>query len=234
MITSFGKYAVAAAAAVSAGGLGAIAAQAPAQAAGFSSTYTCTVPMLGSQTAVLNGWLSSPGQTGVGRSTDYQMHISSLSLGAPIAIDSWSASAWVDVSGSESSSFQMTGSGGFVPAGQPLSGDLAGDWAPSVRGPHALSVSGITITANTPVTGNVTAQCVANEPRPVAATLMVHSGYYPGWNQPIVTPYPAGWVGPVAPYRPGWHRPIVLPPYHGGWGHPIGPPHHNWPHHHGH
>jgi hypothetical protein len=225
MITSFGKYAVAVAAAVSAGGLATVAAQTPARAAGFTSTYTCTVPMVGSQTAVLNGWLSSPEHTRVGTPTGFQLHISSLSVNTPIAIDSWSASAWVDVSGSESSSFQMAGSGGFVPAGQPLSGDLSGDWAPSVRGPHVLSISGLTITANTPVTGNVTAQCTANEPRPVAATLMAHNGgYYPGWDNPVVAPYPVGWAGP---YRPGWHRPIVLPPYHGGWHQPG-----HWHHHH--
>jgi hypothetical protein len=225
MITSFGKYAVAVAAALSAGGLATAAAQTPARAAGFTSTYTCTVPMVGSQTAVLNGWLSSPEHAGVGRPTGFQLHISSLSVDTPIAIDSWSASAWVDVSGSENSSFQMTGSGGFVAAGQPLSGDLSGDWAPSVRGPHVLSISGLTITANTPVTGNVTAQCTANEPRPVAATLMAHNGgYYPGWDNPVAAPYPVGWAGP---YRPGWHRPIVLPPYHGGWHQPG-----HWHHHH--
>ncbi|GAB2805327.1 hypothetical protein GCM10027176_07820 [Actinoallomurus bryophytorum] len=217
MITSFGKYAVAVAAALSAGGLATVAAPAPARAAGFTSAYTCTVPMLGSQTAVLNGWLSSPEHMGVGRPAGFQLHIASLSVSTPIAIDSWTASAWVDVSGTESSSFQLTGSGGFVAAGQPLSGDLSGDWAPSVRGPHVLSVSGLTITANTPATGDVTAECTANEPRPVAATLMAHNGgYYPGWNSPVVAPYPVGWAGP---YRPGWHRPIVLPPYHGGWHH---------------
>lgn len=228
MITSISTVAVAAV--VAAGGLGAVAAQAPARAAGFSATYTCTVPMVGSRTAVLNGWLASPEHTRAGRPTGFQLHISSLSVGAPIAVDSWSASAWVDVSGSENSSFQLTGSGGFVPAGQTLSGDLSGDWTPSVRGPHVLSVTGFTINANTPAAGNVTAECVANEPRPVAATLMVHTGYEPGWDQPVVSPYPVGWAGPVAPYRPGWHRPIVLPPYHhGGWGHP---PHHGGPHHH--
>jgi hypothetical protein len=226
MITSFGKYAVAVATAIAAGGLATVAAQTPARAAGFTSAYTCTVPMVGSRTAVLNGWLSSPEHTGVGRPTGFQLHIASLSVGAPIAIDSWSASAWVDVSGSENSSFQLTGSGGFVPAGQPLSGDLSGDWAPSVRGLHMLSVSGLTVTANTPSTGNVTAQCVANEPRPVAATLMAHNGPYPGWDRPIIAPYPVGWAGP---YRPGWHRPIVPPPYRGGWNRPG-----HWHHHHHH
>jgi hypothetical protein len=228
MITSFGKYAVAVAAAVSAAGLATVAAQTPAQAAGFTSTYTCTVPMVGSRTAVLNGWLSSPEHTDVGSPAGFQLHISSLSVGAPIAIDSWTATASVDVSGAESASFPLTGAGGFVPAGQPLSGDLSGDWAPSVRGPHMLSVSGLTITANTPVTGNVTAQCVANEPRPVAATLMAHNGYYPRWDRPVVAPYPVGWAGP-GPYRPGWNRPIVLPPHRGGWNRPG-----HWHHHHRH
>jgi hypothetical protein len=218
MITSFGKYAVATAALVSAGGLGAIAAQAPAWAGGFSTTYTCNVPMLGSRTAVLDGWLTSPGQTAVSRPTGFRLHISSLNMRTPIALHSWSASAWVTVGGAENSAFRMTGSGGYVPAGQPISGDLTGDWSPAVGGTDLLSVGRIKITATTAMTGPVTAHCVANEPGPVAETLSVQPSYYPGWSGPIAPPYQPGWA---RPYHPDWNRPIG-PPHHIGWDRPYG------------
>jgi hypothetical protein len=224
MITSIGRHAVAAATVMAVGGLGALAVQAAtqatAQAAGFSTTYTCSGPMLGTRTAVLEGWLTSPGQTAV-----------NLSLGAPYPMDSWSASARVRVGGAENTAFRVTGSGGYVPVGQPLSGDLSGEWAPAANGTHVLNVGGITISANAPA-GNLTAYCAANEPRPVAETLTVFPVYQPGWNESAEPPYNV-----VVPYRPGWHRPgwnhpiVVMPPYHhGGWERPGG-----WEHHpHGH
>jgi hypothetical protein len=245
MITSLGKHAAVAATAVAVGGLGAIATQAAtqvaAQAAGFSAAYTCSGPMLGTRAAVLDGWLTSPGQTAVNRPTGFQLHISSLNLGAPFTIDSWSASARVRVSGVENSAFRVAGSGGFVAAGQPLAGDLSGEWAPTVNGTHALTVGGITVSATTPA-GNVTAYCTTGEPRPVAETLTVFPSFETGWSGPVVPPYNV-----VVPYRPGWHhpgwnrpgwnRPIVVVPryHHGGSGRPGGPPHGGWSHHpHGH
>jgi len=229
MITSIGKHAVAAATVMAVGGLGAVAVQAAGQAgahaAGFSTTYTCSGPMLGTRSAVLDGWLTSPGQAAVNQPVGFQLHIASLGLGAPYAIGSWSASARVRVGGAENTAFRLTGSGGFVPVGQPLSGDLSGQWAPAANGPHELSVGGITISASTPG-GGLTAYCAANEPRPVAETLTVFPVYQPGWNGPAAPPY-----GVVVPYRPGWHHPgwhrpiIVVPPHHhhGGWGRPHHP-----------
>jgi len=231
MITSLSKHAVAAA--VAFGGLGAIAFQAPAHAGGFSTSYTCNVPMLGSRTVVLEGWLTSPDQAVAGSPGTFQLHVSSLSPGAPVAVDSWSAAARVDVGGAENTWFRMAGSGGYVAPGQPLSGDLAGDWTPAVTGTHVLSVGGVTVTVNSPATGSVTARCVANEPRPAAETLSVFPAYQPGWTAPVAPPYEV--VTPpynviVPPYHQGWHRPIV-PPYHGGWSRPGGPPHHGgWSH----
>jgi hypothetical protein len=228
MITSLGKHALATATAVALGGLNTIAAQTPAHATGFSATYTCTIPGLGSRSVVLDGWLTSSGQTAVNRPTGFQLQISSLGLSSPVALDSWSASAWIDVSGAESTSFRVTGSGGFVPAQQPISGNLIGDWAPTVGGTDLLSVNSITISANNAVTGNVTAQCAPNEPRPVAETLTVFSPYYSGWDGPIAPPYNPGWNRPVAPpyhHGHGWDRPVA-PPHHHGWNRPIAPPHH--------
>jgi hypothetical protein len=242
MITSLGKHAAVAATAVAVGGFGAIAAQAAApvaaRAAGFSAAYTCTGPMLGARSAVLEGWLTSPGQTAVNRSTAFQLHIASLSLGAPFAIDSWTASARIGVGGAENSAFRVAGSGGFVAVGQPLSGDLSGEWAPTAIGTHALTVRNLTISANTPA-GAVTAYCATGEPRPVAENLTVFPAFETGWTGPAVPPYQV-----VVPYQPGWHRPgwnrpawhrpiVIVPPYH-HHGRPGGPPH-GGPHHpHGH
>jgi hypothetical protein len=226
MITSFGKHAAAAAAALAFGGIGAVAAQgvageAAAHAAGFSTAYTCSGPLLGTRTAVLDGWLTSPGQSAVNQNASFQLHISSLSLGAPYPLGSWSASARIGVGGVENTAFRVTGGGGFVAPGQALSGDLSGDWAPSVTGAHVLNVGGITVSANTPM-GNLTAYCAVAGPRPVAETLSVFPVYQPGWSEPAVPPYNV-----VVPYRPGWngrawHRPSVVPPRHerhGGWDH---------------
>jgi hypothetical protein len=208
MITSLARYAVATATVVALSGLSVTVARRPARAAGFSADYTCAVPMLGSRTVTLDGWLTSPGQLAINGSGGFQLHISRLGLGAPVAIGSWTASAWIDVRGAEGTSFQVTGSGGFIPAGQPLSGDLTGDWAPAVSGTDLLSVSSITISVNTAAAGNVMAQCVPNEPRPVAETLTVLPPYSSGWAYPVAPPYHSGWGYPVAP------------PHHHGWGRP--------------
>jgi hypothetical protein len=210
MITSFGKYALAAATLCAAGGLGAIAAQAPASADGFATTYTCNVPMLGARNAVLEGWLGSPGRTVVGRPTGFRLHISRLDLGTPVALDSWSAAAWVRVGGAERSAFRMTGSGGYVPAGQPITGDLTGDWTPDRPGTDLMSVGRFSITATTPMTGPVTAHCAANGPAPVAETLAVLPPYHLGWDRP---------------YRPGWQRPVLLP-RPAGWDRLVAVPRH--------
>ena len=214
MITSIGKHAVAAATVMAVGGLGAIAVQAAGQAtaraAGFSTTYTCAGPLLGTRSAVLDGWLGSPGQTAVNQPVGFRLHISSLGLGAPYPLASWNATARVRVGGAEISAFRVAGSGGYVPIGQPLSGDLSGEWAPSANGPHDLTLGGITISANTPA-GTLTAHCAANEPRPVAETLSVFPVYQTEWS-PDAPPYDV-----AVPYRPGWNRHGWARP--GGWSH---------------
>jgi hypothetical protein len=223
MITSLGTLAVAAAT------IAGMAVPAPARAAGFATTYTCSIPGMGARTVGLDGWLTSPGQTSAGRTAGFQLHISNLSISAPIPLDSWSASAWIDVSGAEVTSFQVTGSGGYVPAGQAITGDLTGEWTPSVNGTDALTPSALTVTVNTAMTGNVTAECAPNGPRPVAETLTVYPQYYTGWPRPVAPPYRPGWHRPIAPPY-GWHRPVVIvPPGHPGWGHHGERP--GWPHH---
>ncbi len=209
MITSLGKHALAAAAVFAAGGIGALAAQAPAQAGGVNTAFTCSGPQLGTRTTVLDGWLASPGETAVGRPTAIRLHIARLHLASPRPIVSWTASARINVSGTESTWFRVTGAGGFTHSHQPLSGDLTGELVPAVRGPHLLSVGGITVNANTAGPGGFMVHCVPND-RPVVETLRV----FPAFE--------TGWAGPGAP-RPGWHRPVLLPPYHHGeWEHHQG------------
>jgi hypothetical protein len=207
MIKTLAGYALTGATLVTGGGLALVAAQAPAYADRFSTVYSCDVPMLGSGAVVLDGRLSSPGQTAVTRPTGVRLHLSRLGAGAPVPIDSWSASAWINVGGAENSAFRVTGSGGYVPVGQPIRGDLTGDWTPAVSGTHVLTVGRLKITMTGPAIGTVTARCVPND-RPVAETLAVLPSYYPGWSGPIVPPY-AGSARPVAPYRPGWVGPMA-------------------------
>jgi hypothetical protein len=204
MITSFGKHAVAAATVVVLGGLGVAVAHTPARASGFSTAYTCTLPLLGSRAALLDGWLTSPGQTAVNGTAAFRLHIARLTLNSPVPIDSWNASALIGVRGAETSSFRVAGSGGFVPARQPLSGDLIGDWVPTQRGTDLLSVSSITISANTTTTGTITARCVPSEARQAGETLTVFAPYAGGGRRPHTAPYHRGGNRPHHPVR---HRP---------------------------
>jgi hypothetical protein len=208
MITSFGKHAVAAATVAAFGGLGVAVTHTPARASGFSTAYTCALPLLGSRAAILDGWLTSPGQTAVNGRAAFRLHIARLTLNAPVPIDSWSASASIGVRGAEVSSFRVAGSGGFVPARQPLSGDLIGDWAPSRRGTDLLSVGSITISADTATAGTITAQCAPNEARQAAETLTVFPPYAAGGGRPHAASYHRDWN---RPHHPGWHRPAHHP-----------------------
>ena len=241
MTTSFGKYAVTATAVFALGGLSVVAAQAPAQASGFSAAYTCNISNLGQVPAVLNGWLASPGTTFNGPAS-FRLHISSLNLQSPLPIDSWNATAWINVAGAENTTFQVQGGGGPVPPQGALTGDLAGMWAPVMGGTDFLRVDGIEITANSAQAGSVPVQCVPNG-SPVAEVLRVASPYHGHWIRPAVPVFhiggwyrpgmtlhrpvwgrpgrPGGWTRPGIPIRPG--RPGI--PIHGRPGIPIHPGH---------
>lgn len=217
MITSLGRTAVTVTTVLAVGGLSAVTTQAPAQASGFSAAYTCNIANMGQTAAVLNGWLTSPGTTFSGPAR-FRLHISSLSLQAPIPVDSWSATAWINVGGAENTTFQVSGFGGPVPAQGAIAGDLVGDWAPTMAGTDLLSVGGIEITANSAQAGSVPVQCVPNG-SPVAEVLRVASPYHGQWIHPAVPVFHVGgW------YRPGMvlHRPVWVRPGRPGWNHPGG------------
>ena len=86
----------------------------------------------------------------------------------------------------------MSGSGGLVPARQPLSGDLIGDSDADPARNRLLSVSSITISANTATTGTITARCVPDEDRQASETLTVFPQYTARGNRPHTAPYHSG------------------------------------------
>ena len=174
MIGSLARRAAAASTVLALGGLGALAIQAPAHASDFSASYTCDVPLSGSQTVTISGSLTaSPKPSTVGTSTHFALHFST-DLSSPVTVNSWSATADIDASGAETATFQVSGSGGSVPANQPITGDLAGDWTPTAAGADQFQGGDVTVKANLSILGNVTIPCTPNDPRPVAETLTVN------------------------------------------------------------
>lgn len=219
-------------------------AQTNPRAATLSADLTCNIGDLGQTAAVLDGWLTPPGNS-YDAPARFWLHISNLNLQAPFPIDSWNGTAWVDVSGTENTTFQVSGSGGAVPEQGALTGDLAGDWAPAVAGTHFLRVGGIEVTVNSAQAGTVVVQCVPNG-RPRAEVLQVAAPYRGSWARPSVRGFrPGPWYRPgmilhrpvwdrPGWQRPGWHRPgwYGPPVYHrpvgpgGGWHRPGFPIHH--------
>lgn len=172
MIHSIGGRAATAAAPVALGGAAVVAAQVPAQASVFTAPYTCTVPFVGTQSVVGTGTLTaSPNPSTTGTSTHFQLQIAGLS--SPLAITSWNASAGIDGSGAETSSFSVTGSGGSIPANTPITVTLDGNWTPAVTGTDQFQVGNLTVHGRVPIFGTLTISCTPVAPRPVAETLTV-------------------------------------------------------------
>jgi len=154
-------------AAVAVGCAAALAATAPAHAAAFSAPYTCSTP-LGEQQATVEGqWTATPDPATAGAPVTVALNVTSLGLTAPLAINSWSATAAIDVSGSETAQLKVAGSGGKVPANQPITAQLSGTWTPTTAGTAELRNGTVTIKANVFLLGSITANCTPNEPRPV-------------------------------------------------------------------
>jgi hypothetical protein len=90
-----------------------------------------------------------------------------------VTINSWSISVDLDVSGAETAQFPVTGTGGRVPANQPITGDLAGSWTPTAAGTDEVRGGNVTVHANVFLLGDITIDCTPDEPRPVGETLTV-------------------------------------------------------------
>lgn len=176
MIKSIGKHATAAVIAL--GGTLAVATPDVATASTFSAAYTCTVPVLGARPVTIHGSLTaSPGEAPVGRPIRFHLRISRLSLQSPVAIDSWTAVARIDVSGAQSAAFRMSGGGGSLAPRQPVSGDLVGTWTPKAPGTDRFRGGDVVLSARVARLGVLTATCAPAIPRPVLETVTVGSLY---------------------------------------------------------
>lgn len=178
MNSRFGGKAAVVTAAIALAGAGAgvaVAAQSPASASAFSETYSCNVPLSGTETVTANGSLTaSPNPAASGSPVGFDLHIDSISLTSPVAINSWTATADIAGSGAESSSFTVSGSGGSIPANSAISNiDLTGNWTPSASGSDSFTVGDVTIKANVSLLGTQTVTCTPSGTVPVAETLSV-------------------------------------------------------------
>jgi hypothetical protein len=164
-----------AATALALGAAAAIPAQAPADASTFTATYSCSNSLLGTKVVTVDSALTaSPSPATAGSPVSFDLSIGSLSLTSPLAINSWSASADVAGSGAESSAFRITGSGGYIPPGQPITdSSLTGSWTPAAAGADEFKIGDITISVNTDLFGNASATCTPTGTEPVAETLTV-------------------------------------------------------------
>jgi hypothetical protein len=145
----------------------ALAVSAPAHAAAFTAPYTCTTPLGVQQVTVEGDWTATPDPATVGEPVAVALDITSLGLTAPLTINSWSATTAIEVSGSETASAEVAGSGGTVPANQPITADLSGTWTPTAAGTAELRNGTVTIKADVFLLGAMTVVCTPNEPRPV-------------------------------------------------------------------
>lgn len=174
MIKSIGKHAMAATTVIALGGSLAVATQEAAQASTFSAAYTCTVPVLGARPVTIYGSLTASSErAGVGQPIRFHLHIARLSLQSPVAIDSWTAVAGIEVSGAQSTAFRMAGSGGALAPREPVSGDLFASWTPRARGVDRFRGGNVIISAKVARLGLLTASCQPNAPRPVMETVGV-------------------------------------------------------------
>jgi hypothetical protein len=156
-------------------GVATVAAQAPASASTFTATYSCSVPIVGTETATVDATLTAtPNPATAGSAVSFALDVSSISLAPPLEVYSWSATAAISGSGAESSSFDATGSGGELPAGEDISDvDLSGSWTPSVDGTDTFVIGDIDITADVELLGDETVTCTPSGTQPTAETLTV-------------------------------------------------------------
>ncbi|MGH3167633.1 MAG: hypothetical protein ACRDN0_17305 [Trebonia sp.] len=109
-----------------------------------------------------------------GSAVSFDLDVTRLSLSSPLAINSWSGTADIAGSGTESSSFTVSGSGGSIPANQDISNlNFTGSWTPTASGTDNFTVGDVTIKANIELIGTQTVTCTPTGTPPVAETLSV-------------------------------------------------------------
>jgi hypothetical protein len=153
--------------------LGLVAAPLPASAAPVAAPYSCTSP-LSTQSVTISAELTAdPNPATAGSPVAFSLVVSDLGLTAPVTINSWTGTVAFDVAGAETAEFTLTGSGGPIPANQPITGELAGTWTPTVAGTDEITGGDVAITAEVVLLGSIEVNCTPEEPRPVGATLTV-------------------------------------------------------------
>lgn len=153
--------------------LAVLAAPLPAGAAPIAAPYTCVSPLGTDNVSIAAELVTSPDPATAGSPVEFTLTVTDLGVTAPLRINSWSGTAEVDVTGAETTSFTLSGSGGPIAANDPITGVLEGSWTPSVAGTDSLTGADVAITADVLVLGEVELTCTPDEPRPVAATLTV-------------------------------------------------------------
>lgn len=153
--------------------LGLLAAPLPASAAAVSAPYTCESP-LGSQSVTISGSLTAdPNPAAAGAPVAFTLEVTDLGLTAPLTITSWSGTVDLDVSGAETAQFAASGTGGPIPANEPITAEFAGSWTPTAAGTDEVTAGDVAISAEVQLFGTVELTCTPDEPRPVAETLTV-------------------------------------------------------------
>ncbi|GAA2607260.1 hypothetical protein [Paractinoplanes durhamensis] len=153
--------------------VGVLAAPLPALADPVSAPYTCT-SILGTDAVTITGELvATPNPAAAGSPVAFDLTVTDLGLTAPLRIKSWSGTAVLQVSGAETGSFTLAGSGGAIPAGDPITGELTGSWTPSVAGTDTLTGGAVDITADVQLIGSVKLACTPDAGQPAAGTLTV-------------------------------------------------------------
>jgi len=178
MIAHIGGRVAATVAVLALGGAGAIATQTSASASTsstFTATYSCSVPGAGTETSTIDASLTaSPNPATAGSVVGFALDVASISVPPPVDISSWTATAAIQGSGTETSAFNATASGGSIPANQPITNvHMTGSWTPSASGTDTFAIGDIAIDMNAAALGSITVSCTPSGTQPTAGTLTV-------------------------------------------------------------
>jgi len=150
-----------------------LAAPLPALADAVSAPYVCS-SILGDDNVTITGELvATPNPATAGSSVAFDLTVTDLGLTVPLRIKTWSGTAELNVSGAETGSFTLSGSGGPIPAGDAITGELTGGWTPSVAGTDTITGGAVDITADVQLVGTVSLTCTPDGAS-TAATLTVN------------------------------------------------------------
>ncbi|HEY3682798.1 MAG TPA: hypothetical protein VGL93_07140 [Streptosporangiaceae bacterium] len=162
MTLHIGRRAASTAAILALGALGAVGVPAAANAAtSVTATYTCHLPT-GDQSGDFTADVTlDPAAPTSGGAVNVTVDLTSIPFTAPVQINSYDATLAINVSGAETSSFNVTKSSSTpIPANSPITvTGMAGTWTPSAAGSDTLAPGTATVNANVAILGNVTVTC---------------------------------------------------------------------------